>query len=840
MQKQLFTSLLLLLTQHFCSYAQDLNYSNPQDYEIGDITVVGAQYADPSAIIALARLQKGQTIRIPSDQLSKSIHQLWKQRLFVDVQINITKSVGEQVFLEIKVEEYPRLVQHSFSGLKKDWESDLKKHTHRYLEKGDAATPAMQMNVVQAIRAFFIEKGFLDVAIKVQERKSKLIENSVEWTFEIDKGKRIPIKNINIAGNQLVKKTKLYKQLKNTKQLSFPISIFKPSRYIRANYDEDKKQLLKYYNSLGYRDAQITKDSVYTLVNEKGRKQVHIDLAVEEGELYKFGKINFKGNTAYSTRTLRKILGFKQGDIYNAQLLQQRLNFDPEGRDISTLYMDNGYLFFRINGVEKGINKNNIDLEIQISEGPLATIGSVTIKGNSQTSEHVIRRELRTQEGDYFSRSKLIRSQQALMSLGYFDPEKVQVNTPVNAKQGTVDIEYVVEEKNSDKVELSGGWGGTEVGLTGTVGLTLNNFSLRNMLNPSSWKPFPRGDGQRLSMRIQTNGIEYQSYNLSFTEPWLGGKKPNALSFSLYHTNQTNGYAKESSNFSQLAITGASLNLGTRLKWPDDFFNYQVGLNYQLINLKNYANFEADGEIISNGQFHNLYLQQTLSRSSIVNPIFPQRGAKIALSMQLTLPYSLLGNQNSGDIGTAQRYKWAEYHKWDLDMEWYTSLTKNLVLKLGAKMGFLGYYNKKLGLSPFERYELGGNGLASSTGSLQGRDIISLRGYEDPISDVSAANEGGAAIYNKYTIELRYLLFSKPSMTAWVQAFAEAGNAWSGFKDYNPFDLKRTVGIGARVHLPAFGTLGVDWGIGFDKPHLQGQSFDKYGAFNFVLGFEPK
>lgn len=839
MQKQFFTTLLILLTQQFYSTAQNLDYENPEDYAIGDITVAGAQFADPNTIVALSGLKKGQQIRIPSDQLSKAIHQLWKQGLFVDVQISITKKLAEKVFLEIKIEEYPRLVQHSYQGIKKEWQTNLNKKIYRYLEKNNAATAARQLNAVQGIRAFFIEKGFLDVTVKVQEQKSTVLENSVEWTFQIEKGKRIPIKSISILGNKTIKKAKLLGQLKNTKQQSFPISIIKPARYIQASFEEDKKQLLQYYNSLGYRDAQITKDSVYTVVNAKGKKKVYIDLAIEEGECYKFGQIHFKGNTAYSNAVLQKILGFKKGDIYNAQLLAQRLNFDPQGRDISTLYMDNGYLFFRIESIEKGIQNNNIDLVIEIKEGPIATISGVTIKGNNQTSEQVIRRELRTLEGDRFSRTNLIRSQQALMALGYFDPEKVQVNTPVNAQQGTVAIEYVVEEKNSDKVELSGGWGGTEIGVTGTVGLVLNNFSLRNMLNPSSWKPFPRGDGQSLSMRIQTNGIEYQSYNLSFTEPWLGGKKPNALTFSLYHTNRTNGYGKESSNFSQLAITGTALNFGTRPKWLDDYFTYQVGLNYQHLNLNNYANFEADGELIANGQFHNLFLQQILTRSTITNPIFPQRGSKISLSAKLTLPYSLLGNESYNDVSTAQRYKWAEYHKWDIDAEWYTPLAKNLVLKVGAKMGFLGYYNKKLGLSPFERYELGGDGLSSSAG-IQGRDLISLRGYKDPILDVSTANEGGAAIYNKFNVELRYLVLAKPSMTAWVQVFAEAGNAWSSFKDYNPFDLKRTVGIGARLHLPAFGTFGVDWGIGFDKPHLQGQPWQKYGEFNIILGFEPK
>ncbi|MCH2046218.1 MAG: BamA/TamA family outer membrane protein, partial [Saprospiraceae bacterium] len=519
-------------------------------------------------------------------------------------------------------------------------------------------------------------------------------------------------------------------------------------------------------------------------------------------------------------------------------LLQTRLNYDQNGRDISTLYMDNGYLFFQVNPIEKGIDKDSVDIEIRISEGPIARVGEVRVFGNDRTHEHVIRRELRVMPGDKFSRSAIIRSQRELAALGLFDPEAMTVNTPVNPQRGTVDVEFGVEERPSDQLELSAGWGGVGQGVIGTLGVTFNNFSLRNLFKPETWSPLPQGDGQRLSLRVQTNGRFYQSYNFSFTEPWLGGKKPTSFTVAAYHSAFSNGFSKESSSFSQLLITGASVSVGTRLRWPDDYFVSQTTLGYQRMALLRRLEFE-----IPTGIFHNLSLSQTISRSNIANPIFPKDGSNISLSAKLTLPYSLFTpNRDYESLDPAEKFRFVEYHRWDFLTEWYTALNKNghFVLKLSAKMGFLGYYNQNVGLSPFERYELGGDGISNFVG-IQGRDIISLRGYRDPVLDVSPANEQGAAIYNKFTAEFRYLISPNPSATVYVLAFLEGGNAWSGFKDYNPFNLKRSAGLGVRVYLPMFGTLGFDYGIGFDKPHLNGsRKFTDYGAFNIVLGFEPK
>ncbi len=813
-----------------------VDYASPQTYEIGGIEVKGANYTDANGIIGISGLTVGSTIKIPSDKIAMAIRKLWKQGLFVDLNVNVQKVVGDIVFLEIVVKEYPRFARHGYVGIPKAQHEDANAATKRYLQKGRAATPAMKLRAVQAIKQIYVEKGFLDVDVAVKEEEDKILKNSVRWTFDIKKGKKVRIASINFYGVDKVKKGKLYRSMKETKRNNF-WAIFKPSKFIQKEYDNDKKNIINFYNTVGNRDAGITKDSVY-IVQKKKRKVMNIDLYINEGMTYRFGDIAFKGNTTYSDRVLDNIMGIKKGDVYNEELISTRLNFDRNGRDISTLYMDNGYLFFRADPIEKGVRKDSVDLEIRISEGPVAIIANVIIKGNDRTHEHVIRRELRTLPGNKFSRSDLIRSQRELTALNYFNPDNLQINTPVNPQRGTVDIEYIVEERPSDQLELSAGWGGIGRGVIGTLGVTFNNFSLRNLFKAEAWNPLPQGDGQKLSLRIQTNGRFYQSYNFSFTEPWLGGKKPNAFSLSAYHTNFNNGFSQESSAFQRLQITGASLGLGTRLRFPDDFFVYQVSLNYQNMDLLRRFDFE-----IPTGSFHNLSLSQTLSRNSIDNPIFPQKGSNISLTLKLTLPYSLFDNKSADDyaqMNPANKFRLLEYHKWDFLAEWYGKIVKNFIVKLGVKMGFLGFYNPNIGLSPFERYELGGDGISNFQG-LQGKDIISLRGYRDPVQDVSTANAQGAAIYNKITMELRYLISPNPSATIWVLAFAEAGNAWSNFEEYNPFQLKRSVGAGVRVFLPMFGTLGFDYGIGFDKPHLNGtKNITDYGSFNIVLGFEPK
>jgi outer membrane protein insertion porin family len=822
------------------TFIQIMDYDEPKEYEIGGIEVKGYEYTDPSAVIAVSGLKVGQTIKIPGDDFGKAIRKLWKQGLFVDVQIHNNRMVGQTVFLDIIIKEYPRFSRHAYRGIKKSIHDDLNTAINPYLTKGRAATETMKMNATREIKAFYSDKGFPDASVLVTEEEDDLLKNAVKWVFVVNRGKRIKIEEINFIGNTALKSAKLRRVMKETKKRRFPMGIFKPSKYIEYEYKADKEKIITYYNNIGRRDAQILSDSVImrevTLKNGKKRKGIYINIALEEGNQYYFGDITFRGNTTYPTAVLREVLGIKKGDKYNEEMLQSRLNFDKNGRDISSLYMDNGYLFFQANPVERGVQYDTVNIEIRIQEGPVATIDRVIIKGNDRTHEHVIRRELRTIPGSKFSRSDIIRSQRQLMALNYFNPESMGINTPVNPQRGTVDVEYTVEERPSDQLELSAGWGGFGRGLIGTLGVTFNNFSLRNLFKPEAWNPLPQGDGQRLSLRIQTNGRFYQSYNFSFSEPWLGGKKPNSLSLAAYQSRFNNGQIPESSNFQQLVITGVNVGLGTRLRWPDEFFTYSASLEYQNMDLLRRFDF-----VIPTGNFHDLALRQVIARSSIFNPTFPTDGASISLSLKMTFPYSLVNSKDYKDpnLSDKDRFKLVEYHKWDFEAQWYTQLVKNLVLKLETKMGFLGMYNNNVGLSPFGRYELGGDGLSNFVG-LQGKDIVSLRGYKDPVNDVSEANRTGAGIYNKFTLELRYLISPNPSATVYVLGFLQGGNAWTGFRDYNPFMLKRSAGLGLRVFLPMFGTLGFDYGIGFDKNLPIGSKPWDYGAFNIVLGFEPK
>ena len=505
--------------------------------------------------------------------------------------------------------------------------------------------------------------------------------------------------------------------------------------------------------------------------------------------------------------------------------------------------MDDGHLFFNLKNETSAVRGDTVDLKIRIYEGPQATIGKVVINGNGRTNGHVIRRELRTKPGEKFSRADIIRSQRALANLGYFDPEKTNINTPVNAERGTVDIEYSVEEKNSDQLELSAAYGGPDVGLTGTLGVTFNNFSLKNLTDRSTWNPLPMGDGQQLSLRAQSNGKAYQSYNLSFTEPWLGGKKPNALSFGTFYTRNTNGYEAESGSYSAISTLGGTVSLGTRLQWPDDNFVSTTALNFRKYNLDNYSDglFKSDdGQPVTDGNFYNVNIQQTIARSTINNPLFPSEGSKISLMAQFTPPYSLFCKKDRSEMGVNERYKFLEYNKVRLDAEWYTSLSKKLVLKMGAKLGYVGAYNKSLGTSPFERFLLGGDMFSNNSNSILGTGNITLRGYEidDLENNLVDGERVATPLYNKFNMELRYLISPNPNLTAYVLAFAEAGNSYRDFNSYNPFDLKRSAGVGLRVHVPMFGMLGFDYGWGFDK--AGNKTFKGMGKISLVMGFEPE
>lgn len=810
-----------------------VDYTAPQRYEIGGITVSGAYFSDEVTLISLSDLKVGEEIKIPGPEIQAAVRKLLRLRIFSDVEIHLVRTVGDIAFLEIVLQEAKRLSRYAYRGVKKSWHDDLNDEVGRFLRKGSLLNEAAKQDAVNAINQFFIEIGYWDVETQAITSNDTTRVNALQVVFEVEQGERTKIAQINFRDNEQLKDRVLRKRMDKTKERSrFLVS----SKLIPDEYEADKDGVIAFYQSLGYRDATITKDSIWR--DDKG--QLRLDIWVDEGQPYYLGNISWKGNSRFSDEQLDQVLGLQAGALYNNQLLQERLQFSADGSDLSTLYMDDGYLFFNVQTHEKAIRADTVDLEIRLFEGPIATIDKVTIAGNERTHEHVIRRELRTRPGNKFSRSDIIRSQRELINMGYFNPENLGINTPVNPQNGTVDIEYTLEERPSDQLELSAGWGGTGQGVIGTLGFTFSNFSLRNLSDRSSWAPLPQGDGQRVSIRAQSNGRQYQSINLSFTEPWLGGKKPNSFTVAGFLNRFSNGLGQEAAGLQEFYIGGLTMSLGTRLRWPDDFFVLTSSINLQQLSLNNWSGlFVADdGSTVSNGIYNNFSLTQTISRNSIDNPLFPTRGSTFSLSLQLTPPYSLFSDQDYETLSNEERFEWIEYHKWRFTAAYYAPLAGKLTLKIGAKLGFQGYYNEDVGFAPFERFLLGGDGLNNQNLGFQGTDIISLRGYE--INDLEAnfvdGRQVATPLFQKFTVEARYPLSTNPSSTIYALAFVEAGNSYRDFDTYNPFEMRRSFGLGARVYLPMFGLLGFDYGIGVDN-FQPGQSL---GNFNIILGFEPE
>lgn len=870
------------------------NSKTPKEYTIAAIKVTGTQSFDANLIVSISGLAVGDKVMIPgTDAFSKAINNLWKQNLISNVEIYFTSLIGKNLYVEINITERPRLSNFKFVGVKKSEADDLIKKTG--LVKGRVVTENMKRSAEDNIRKFFVEKGYRNIDVQVVEKKDTAITNSVLLTFIVDKKNRVRVNEINFAGNDKVSDTKLKKQMKGTKEMSrltlHPSKDINPysdknnslsfKEYLKENgylspsktkelvdpyfrfklssakfndkkYAEDKNKILDYYNSLGYRDAVIVADTQY--YNNKGDMNVAIKL--QEGHKYYFGNITWRGNTKYSDSILNVFLGIQKGETYNVETLNKRLGkqASQEGGDISSLYMDDGYLFFRIDPVETAVYNDTIDHEIRIVEGPQATIGNVTISGNDKTKEYVIRRELRTIPGEKFSRADIIRTQRELSQLGFFNPEKITPGVVPNADNGTVDINWGLEEKSSDQLELSAGFGGG-IGLTGTLGVTFNNFSIYNIFKKTAWSPLPVGDGQKLSLRVQSNGKAYRSYNFSFTEPWLGGKKRNSFTVSYYDTKYANAYdpltgaySNSAADTSFIKTTGFGISLGKQLKWPDDYFSIVYSLNLQQYKLKNYSIFPG----LKDGNSTNISFKVTLARSSAgPNPIFPTSGSNFALSVQLTPPYSLFRDV-SFYKDPIQKYKYVEFHKERFNAEWYVPIgtahgedkNKQFILKAAAKYGFINRYTNKTDISPFERFQLGDAGL-SNTFAILGYDIIAHRGYpvydnSDPKinPDQSTASQY-FTIFNKYTLELRYPFSTSASSTIYGLAFFETANGWYSFKDYNPFKLRRSVGLGMRFFLPMFGLLGFDYGIGLDRIQ-PGQGLKSAGKFTFMLGQEPE
>ncbi len=869
------------------------NQKTVTKYKIRNIKVVGNENFDENLLLSLSTLNTGDEVAIPGgDNFAKSIRKLMDQNYFSDVSIYLTDLVGKEIDVEINVTERPRLSKFNFLGVKKSDIDELSGKTG--LTPNRVVTDNMKITAIEGIKKYYAEKGFQDVKVTIKEKKDATRKNNLLLDFVVDKGPKVRINNINFGGNK-IEETKLKKSLKEVHEKMrltlFPINdkavivktspynfeqymsekgfltftktrkILNPyarlslssAKFDIKKYEESKDNLLDYYNSLGFRDAVIERDTVYH--NAGGN--LNIDLQMKEGRKYYFGNINWRGNTKYTDSILSVILNIKKGEIYNREILFNKLGKTPtaEGGDVSTLYQDDGYLFFRVDPIETAVYNDTIDFEIRIVEGPQATIKTIRIAGNEKTKDFVVRREIRTLPGDKFSRTLLIRSQREISQLNFFDQEKIKIDPIPNPEDGTVDINYGVEEKSSDQLELSAGWGGF-IGLTGTLGVTFNNFSSKNLFKRAAWDPLPMGDGQKLSVRVQSNGKAFRSTNLSFTEPWFGGIKRNTLTVSVYNTkygqtyNQLTGmYDPNAADARYISTTGATLSFGRQLSWPDDYFSLNMGLNYTRYTLKDYAIDPFNLPNFNNGIVNNVNFRIALQRTSVDQPLFPRTGSAFLLSSQLTPPYSLF----DPNFATKQNpYELLEYHKWRFNGEWYVPLgkpagedrNKQFVLKFAAKYGFLGTYNSDLPISPFERFQVGDAGLSNQF-ALLGFDIIAQRGYpvyessNPKVNPDQQSSRQKFTIFNKYSVEVRYPLSLAASSTIYALGFFEAANGWYSMKEYNPFNLRRSVGIGMRFYLPMFGLLGFDYGLGLDR--LNGtNSLKDAGRFTFMLGVEPE
>ena len=849
--------MLLLIGVSIDTVAQDtsfikeyiqLDYNKPAEYTIASIETLGNKYIDKNLIIIQSNLSFNQKIKIPGNEISLAIDNLWKQDYFSHVAILIKKIDGNKIHLIIQVNERPRLSKFSIRGIGKAEAKSLREELT--VKAGMVINEDMLNRLRREVKKHYFKKGFYGVKIDLKQDKEDTLPNKEILRIFIAKGSKVRVQDIEFVGNVDLTDAELRGSLSKTIRKRKKIKLWKSSKFIEDEYNEDKKGIITKYNSKGYRDASIVFDSIYQ-INEN---RVAIKIKVNEGRQYKFRHILFSGNNKYSSQDLSKVLGIKKGDIYDNSLLEERLQSSQNGTDIASLYMDDGYLFFGIQAVETNVENDSIDIEIRLNERTQATYNRIIIKGNTKTSDHVVLRELRTKPGQKFSKSDITRSLRELSQLGYFDPQAMGVNPIPNPQDGTVDIEYTVSEKANDQIELSGGWGGNNRnrnfqnvnpqlmqqggfgGFVGTLGLTLNNFSTRKLFKPSMWNPLPSGDGQRLSIRAQSNGLFYQSYNFSLTEPWLGGKKPNSFTTSLYRTNQSFDSKKNNDPTKQfIRITGASISLGKRLKWPDDFFSAFYSLSLQQYDLQNAGG--AFGLQINTGKSNNLEFKYVLTRSSVNEPIFPTTGSTYSFSIAATPPISLLSSKDYTKLNETEKFKWIEYHKWKFDAENYNKLFGKFVLATKVRFGYLGYYNKVIGYSPFERFMVGGSGL-NSFGQI-GTEIISMRGYPDrSITEnaVGSSTTSGATIFNKYTCEIRYPVTNSPSASIYLQTFVEAGNAWVNTRNFNPFDLKRTAGVGVRLFLPMFGLLGLDYAYGFDWRTLNRGLTDKPAQFHFFIG----
>ena len=850
----------------------DLSYSNPKEYVIAGIEVSGLKVLDKNALISLSGLKIGDEIKIPGDDISGAIRKLWKHGLVGNVTISIDKIEDDKIFLNIGLSERPRLTGFTFEGVKKGKESELREDLN--LIRGRILSDAIIRNTEITVKNYYVQKGFLNAEVNVIQQQDTVNTDGVKLRIQVNPKSKVKINKINIIGNEHFADNRIKKKMKSTHERvrfalfrraaelvmgvspssvksfvdstyevsgeelkafindNVKLNFFNSSKFIKSDFEVDKDQIIAFYNSKGYRDAEIISDTIY----KHDDNSINIDIQISEGKKYYFGDIIWTGNFVYSSATLDRVLAIEKGDVYNKELIDQKLSFNPKGPDISGLYMDDGYLFFRVTPVEVAVNGDSINVEMRIYEGEQATIRNVIISGNERTRDHVIRRELRTVPGQKFSRSDIIRTQQQLSQMGYFDPEQISPTPIPNPADGTVDIEWKLVERSSDQVELSGGWGG-QLGFVGTLGLVLNNFSLRNMMK-GKFTPIPVGDGQRLSVRVQANGRRFQNYSLSFTEPWLGGKKPNSFSVSFNYSVQRSRVPDENGLYpasindlnASLGVKGITLGLGRRLEWPDNYFTLTNSLSLLVYELDNWR---FGGLGFSDGNANSIALNTTLSRNSIDNQMYPSKGSSLSMSLSLTPPYSLWRDIDYNDVSASERYKWIEYHKWMFDGSYYLNLVGKLVLDSRAHFGYIGSYSTEAGVGPFERFNLGGDGLAGQNFIL-GTDVIGLRGYENNSINPETNGVKGGIVYNKFVMELRYPVTTGQAATIYGFVFGEAGNNVNSYEQFNPFVNYRSAGFGARIFMPAFGLIGVNWGYGFDT--LPGQSERSGAQFHFTIG----
>lgn len=819
----------MLLVGWLSAQSNGENLTSTEEWlELGGLTVEGLQQANNKAIITISGLKIGDRIQVPGPQIQQAIKALWKLQLFQDIQIIETDRKGDIIFLKILLQEMPRLSAFHIKGVKRKWQEPLRKIIAKDLIINASVSQEAKNRAQRNVKQWLLERGHYFAKVNIISDLNDQQEG-LSLDVRVNPGEKTKINEIYFTGNTVISDQNLRKQMQTKDRHKF----LSKRVFLPLLLKSDQQAIIQYYQTKGYLDARIDKVQIDTLATS-----LNLSFNIKEGLPYRFRNISWKGNLVYSTATLNKVLGIQSGDIYNPILLEQRLRFDPKGRDISALYLDNGYLFFDVHPTVTYMQNQEIDLEIQLTEGPLAKIGEVAITGNEQTHENVIRRELHTQPGKAFSRADILRSQQALINLGYFNPETLDMTTRVNPEDGTVDLEYKLEEKPTSKYELSASWnpaasdqGG---GLVGTIGLTLNNFSLRKLFQGNKGTFMPMGDGQTLSLRAQSTGRDFQGLNFSFTEPWLGGKKPNSFTLSTFYQRFTNHSSVTDENpFASMSTIGGSLQFGTRLNWLDGNFIATSELSYQHIDLNGLDDILLeDGSTISQGNFNNLYLKQSLTYYTLSDPFFPTKGLKVQLSGQITPPYSLFGNQAS------QTFKWMEYHKWRVNAEWYAPITKKWIVKLSSKTAWLSAYDNSIGIPPFERFEVGGNGTNTQQLAFAGNDLISMRGY--PADYLEGTLNGGGASFAKFSAELRYPLVNSASTRAFLLAFGEAGNVWKSSSQFNLGDLRPAVGVGFRVQLPFLGMIGLDYGFGLDRPELNGQNWSNFGTLNLILGIEPE